>query len=190
MWQKLGASRQWVSPHRLTDWRRRDRPAPAKRGTVNSHWRRNLIFTGLVVLLAAVLIVIFTAADPLCWNRKCERINEFRASHDRPGLEQRAKLQAKADEYADQLASTQILKHAACWEGPDPTCHGAEIIGFGPDYKTILNAWKRSSCKPWGTYTGPCPGHREILLDRDFTRVGIGIKVDALGTMWAVVRFK
>lgn len=154
---------------------------------MTSHRRRNFIVTGVLILAALGMILFLTGADSLCWGKRCEKINDFRADHHRAGLDQKLTLQIAADGYAEKLAATGVLTHAPCWR--IGTCTGGEIVGFGPDFATILAAWKQSSCHDTPP-DEPCPGHRELLLDRSFTRVGIGTQVDPTGTMWAVVRFK
>lgn len=149
--------------------------------------RRTTAAAAVVVALAATLIVVTTGAAPLCWGHRCDTVNAFRADHDRPGLDQVGWLQESANGYADDLSRFRVLRHGT-WV--DYGTGRAEIIGFGPDWATILTAWRRSSCRPGGTWPGPCPGHREILLDRDLEQLGIGCDRDPLQVLWCVVRFR
>lgn len=132
----------------------------------------------LLVSAATVLALLSVAADDLAWTWRGQAVNDFRADHDRHGLEQTADLQDNADRYAAVLADLGFLTHAT---GVN------EIIGTGPDWATILAAWKDSTCRDGSQ---PCPGHREMLLDRDFTRMGIGRHRDPTGRLWAVMRFR
>jgi uncharacterized protein YkwD len=151
-----------------------------------SRWRELVVALLLGVLIVSLFFLL--GADELAWGYKGKKINDFRAKHDRVGLDQRVWLQALSKDYSEDLANVGNLVHDTTWIENHPGT--GEIIGFGPDYLTIFNAWKMSSCKPWGTWDGPCPGHREILLDRDFTRMGVACTRDALGTLWCVARFR
>jgi hypothetical protein len=134
----------------------------------------------LAVGVAIGLIFTLSGAASLCWGPRCVKVNTFRARYERHGLEQRRVLQDDAKSYAGVLSALQVLVHA---KGV------TEVIGVGPDYLTIFNAWKKSSCKPWGTwYPKPCPGHREILLSRQFIRMGVGCVRDASNHLWCVMR--
>jgi uncharacterized protein YkwD len=144
--------------------------------------RRWHLNTFLVICLAIILILLLAGGDPLHWGPRGEAVNSFRAAHDRHQLDQQAELQQNADDRSAVLAGRGMLVHA---EGVN------ENIGTGPDYDTIFAAWKQSSCKWWGSwYPKPCPGHRELLLDRDFTRMGIGCTRDITGRLWCVLRLR
>lgn len=141
----------------------------------------------IVVVAVIALILILVMADRLAWGSRGEDINDFRADHGRPGLQQRDRLQESAVAYAEHLAAGGRLVHDDRWVANHEG--SGEIIGFGPDWDTILVAWKHSTCK--GPHPdGPCPEHRELLLDRDFTRMGIGCEEAPLGTLFCVVRFR
>ena len=138
---------------------------------------------------AAVLALSAAASTPAaadagdCWNVawRCDTINAFRAEHGRPPLDQAGTLQAEARAYAHDLAADGVLRHADIdW--------GGEAIGRSTDWATVLQAWKDSSCVT-GTWD-VCPGHRELMLDRDFTRIGIGSALGVDGMRYYVLRFR
>lgn len=108
------------------------------------------------------------------------KVNELRARYSLPALKFDAALDAGC------LSHSRAMSSAWCgWRG---TCgalyHAAgynEIVaqnwGFGVD--DALYQWEHSD-----------KGHREILLNPYFTRVGIGCFRDASGRNWCTMRFK
>lgn len=144
----------------------------------------------LVVLAAAVCVVTLVLlvrsqptppveADELCWGLPCELVNDARADHGLPLLEQRGGLSRVADDWAHELAAKGVLRHnpdltaqVCCWRVV------AENVGYGPDVRTVHQAFMAS------------PEHRDNILDPRFRRIGIGRERDPLGVLWLVQVFK
>jgi uncharacterized protein YkwD len=129
-------------------------------------------------VLAAVLLTAagITTSEPGCWETapRCEDVNQYRLEHDRAPLDQRMTLQESASAWAHELAESGNLRHSpAALRGE----YGGEIVGYGPDWATVMAAWDKSD------------PHRAVMLDGDLTRVGIG-KAWGDGRVWAVVVFR
>jgi hypothetical protein len=143
------------------------------------------VIAAKVALLAILLPGAVLLGDPTpgCWDNawRCHQVNAYRAAHVRPPLDQAGELQREAGAWADTMAARGVLAHA-------PGVN--EIIGRTTDWPSVMVAWDESTCRDGGTWDGPCPGHRELLLDRDWTQVGIGVATDAGGMRWYVVRFR
>lgn len=137
---------------------------------------RRLAYAAAALLCAGVLLIVATGADPLCDGWRCRQINDFRADHDRHGLDQRDRLDAAAKTYADSLAGSGVLAHDETWLRRHTDV--SEVVGQADRWAVILRLWKQS------------PPHRAILLDRAATRVGIGCARDLTGTLYCVVRVR
>lgn len=138
-----------------------------------------------VAAFLLALVMAFSTPQPApaasgCWTgaTRCQSINNYRHNHGLRGYTQKSDLQWIAKRYAAKLAATGVLRHNPYlayqvknyrWAG--------ENVGYGPSWWTVLRAFKRS------------PGHRALLLDRDFTQVGIG-HAYGHGTHWYVVVFR
>lgn len=123
-----------------------------------------------VVMLAAT--VVLAPAGVECWQTgwRCHDVNDIRTSRDRSALDQTRTLKDAATGWADTMARAGVLRHSGA-------VSGGETVGVGPDWATVLAAFLRSD------------RHRPILLDRDWTRVGIGAVRDG-ERVWVVVRFR
>jgi hypothetical protein len=132
------------------------------------------------VVVSAVLAVgglVPGAPEPGCWDTawRCQDIVDYRGT----ALDQSRGLQDEARGWARHMADDRVLEHSF---------RGSEIVGYGPDWLTIKAAWEQSTCTDgsWPT----CPGHRELLLDPDFTRIGVGCSRSTTGTLYCAVRFE
>jgi hypothetical protein len=152
--------------------------------------RRVALALLLVLAVAVAAALLLTREDytgdvgtSACWDDawRCHDLNAYRAAHDRPPLDQAGELQREAGDWADTMAARGVLAHDS---GVN------EIVGRTTDWASVMVAWDRSTCRDGGTWDGPCPGHRELLLDRDWAQVGIGVATDAGGMRWYVVRFR
>ena len=114
-----------------------------------------------------------------CWDIAW-RCHELAAIHG--PLDQDRDLQDQAKAWAREMADSGILRHAE-------DVSGGEAVGMAPDWLTVMAAWEGSSCLD-GTWPRGCPGHRELILDRDFTQVGIGSALGADGMRYYVLRFQ
>ena len=139
-----------------------------------------------VIALAIGLVLVLTGGASLAWGPRGQMVNDFRADHDRPGLDQTGWLQDSADYRAHTLATSGVLEHNG-WSAEGLLTRGEAIGVTTADYDAIFDKWTRSSCLD-GTWPGPCPGHRELLIDRDFTRMGVGCERDPGGRLWCVLR--
>ena len=108
------------------------------------------------------------------------KVNELRAKYGLPALKFDAALDAGC------LSHSRAMSSAWCgWRGGRGALYHAagynEIVaqnwGFGVD--DALFQWEHSD-----------KGHREILLNPYFTRVGIGCFRDASGRNWCTMRFR
>lgn len=155
------------------------RPA-AHRG--RRRWRPPAASVSLAVagILLGAAPAPAAVADPGCYDGadRCQSVNDYRADHGRPPLDQRWDLQQSAKKWAGILATSGTLRHSGA---------PVEVVGYAPDWLTVMAAWDLSSCL---TTDEPCPGHKEILLDRGLTQLGIGRARDDTGRLWAVIQFR
>ena len=111
-------------------------------------------------LLLALTTVSGSPSGDACWDTawRCQVVNDYRAGHDRPRWDQTAALQDSAGDWARHMAATGVLSHSH-----DPGV--GEVVGFAPDFATLMTAWDQS------------PAHRAILLGGG-DRVGVGCARD------------
>ncbi|MDY7105120.1 MAG: CAP domain-containing protein, partial [Actinomycetota bacterium] len=99
-------------------------------------------------------------------------VNQVRAGAGLPALRLDGTLQGAARSQAQRMAGSGNLVHQnlAVLLGPFRTV--GENVGYGPNVSVIHNALVNS------------PGHFANMVKGDFTSIGIGVSVDANGTMW------
>jgi uncharacterized protein YkwD len=129
-----------------------------------------------VIALVVALVAALTPVPPdTCWETawRCHDINDYRAAHGLPLLDQTAVLQETAKGWSRTMAADGVLRHST--DGSDGY---SEIVGTAPDWETVLVAWDQSDA------------HRAILLDPDLERIGIGVSWSDTGRMYATVTFR
>lgn len=111
------------------------------------------------------------------------RTNGERTSRGIDALLRDAEIDVIAREHSDRMARDGTIYHnenlskeyTAAKGGYE---YGGENVGMGPNCDAIQNAFMSS------------PGHRENILDRDYTYVGIGVTFDsATGTLYVTIDF-
>lgn len=103
---------------------------------------------------------------------------QTRSSHRLPALQRSSSLDAVAQRWSQQMASSGKLAHNPKMTSQIPTgwTFAGENVGYAGSAAQVHDAWLKS------------PGHRANILDRDYNAVGIGyVKV---GTrIWATQVF-
>lgn len=119
-----------------------------------------------------------------------ERINEFRADHGRGRVRMMPRLRKVAGRRSSSMARLDYFAHVS----PGGIDAGdllrslnvrfrswGEVIGWTSGggllrgSRAMVRWWSRS------------PGHRRIMLDGDYRRVGVGVVKDGRRTLWTVV---
>lgn len=105
-------------------------------------------------------------------------VDQARAARGIPSLDTRAGLSDVARDWAEQMARTGVLRHnPRLTTEVDNWRWVGENAGFGPDVRTVQEAFMRS------------PGHRANMLDRDYTQIGVGV-ARRDGRVWVVQVFR
>jgi uncharacterized protein YkwD len=126
----------------------------------------------VIALVVALVAALAPAPPQTCWlvAKRCADINDYRAAHGLPLLDQTVGLQDTAKAWARTMAAEGLLHHS--------TDGLTEIVGTSNDWPTVLAAWDQSDA------------HRAILLDPDLERIGIGVAWTDTGRMYATVQFR
>ena len=128
------------------------------------------------MLLAAAAIVL-SACSPEQVDT-FQRINADRVNHGLVGMSINETLMAKAQAWAEYLASIGNLQHSNLAEGVDPGWWMlGENVGYGPSTDAIQQAFMNS------------PGHRANILNPEFNWAGTGVAVAGNGTVYLVQVF-
>lgn len=141
----------------------------------------------LLVALAVVALALVAgavAAPVAAANAGAEadfvaRINDARAGRGLGALAVDGELTGIARRWSQRMADEQRLAHnpnlsrevTQDWEKL------AENVGFGPDVRTIHDAFMNSTA------------HRANILDGALTHVGVGVVVDGAGQLWVTEVF-
>jgi hypothetical protein len=111
--------------------------------------------------------------------RFLEAINRERASAGVPALKPRSDIIEVARRWSEQMAKDQKLAHnprytkqICCWS------RIAENVGTGSGVDQVMRAFMGSS------------KHRANILNKNYTQVGVGVKVDAKGRLWVTMNFR
>jgi uncharacterized protein YkwD len=131
-----------------------------------------------VIALVVALVAALTPVPPdTCWGTawRCHDINDYRAAHGLPLLNQTAVLQEAAKSWSRHMAGDGVLQHSPEALNGE---YGGEIVGTAPDWETVLAAWDQSD------------PHRDVLTDPDLERVGLGVARDDDGHLFATVVFR
>lgn len=97
------------------------------------------------------------------------QINAERKARQLPPLSIDVGLVGASQNWAASMATRVGLVHSRDGQ--------AEIIARGSRTGQITDAWMRST------------GHRNLIVDPNLNRAGVGVRCDATGQMWAVVQF-
>lgn len=101
------------------------------------------------------------------------RINSFRKSNGLVPLTRNGSLDSRARSWAEHLADIGKLQHSSLSSLIPPWTAAGENVGAGYSVSGLFDAFKSSSY------------HRGVMLG-DFTHIGVGVWVDADGTIWTV----
>ena len=101
------------------------------------------------------------------------RINSFRTSNGLARLTRNGSLDSRARSWAEHLADIGKLQHSNLSSLIPPWTAAGENVGAGYSVSGLFDAFASSSY------------HRGIMLG-DFTHVGVGVWIDADGTIWTV----
>lgn len=136
--------------------------------------RRGIILIATIAMLSTVFVIPAFASSA---GSVISKINSARAANGLAPLESYWDLADDAQAHSNLMASRGELFHStslgSATTGWDRL---GENVGVGPDVSTIHNAFMNSS------------SHRRNILG-DFNYVGVGVTVDANGTMWITVMF-
>ena len=98
-------------------------------------------------------------------------INGLRSSNGLEGLSRNGSLDAEAREWSKRMAAAGSISHSSLGRFLPPWSTAGENVGSGGSVSGLFGALADS------------PGHRANMLG-NFTHFGIGVWVDASGTIW------
>lgn len=128
-------------------------------------------------MLFAAAALVLSACSPQQVDT-FQRINYDRMDNGLIGMSINDTLMAKAQAWADYLASIGTLQHSNVAEGADPGWSMlGENVGSGPSADAIEQAFLNS------------PGHRANILNPEFNWAGTGVAVSGNGTVYLVQVF-
>lgn len=135
-------------------------------------------------LLAMVLLaVVASGCLPAEEQTFLDRTNALRSSVGVRQLDEHGTLTAKAEAWANYMASTGRLEHSnlsSNLPGVSWTALGENVGWSSPTSDTLLtihNSFVNSS------------GHKKNLVDSRFTHMGIGVATDGSGRVWVAEVF-
>ena len=127
-------------------------PAPLRTG-------RRATTAALVIVVAALLSACLGPAQ----SQVQRELNSDRVAHKLAALPINAEAQAKAQAWAQRLASERKLYHSHLPDGiRSKWCSLGENVGYGPSVPAIEDAYMASA------------GHRANILATKWTGVGVG----------------
>lgn len=130
---------------------------------------------GLGLLLVCLLALVGCTPEQ---SATFDRINQIRTSQGLATLLPSPHAMAKAQAWADHLATIGRLEHSDLWDGmPDGGRAIGENVGAGGDLASIYAAFLAS------------PRHRANLLDPRWNWVGTGVATAPNGTIYVVQVF-
>lgn len=112
-----------------------------------------------------------------------DRTNAMRAAAGVPGLAEHDTLTRKAEQWAQHMAATGQLGHSQLSQGLDGLAWRAlaENVAVsdptGDTYLTLHNALAGS------------PQHRNTMMSREFTHMGVGVATGRDGRVWVAEVF-
>lgn len=144
----------------------RTKPGPSPEATTTRRLGRRI--SVLAIAVAALMLAG-------CLNdqgvRSFDLVNADRGANGLGELANDFDLNAIAQEWSDHMAATGNLAHSGV-DIPAGSTRVAENVGYASSVDRVHQLFMGSS------------GHRDNILNRGVTRVGIGATVDADGTVW------
>ncbi len=135
-------------------------------------------------LLAALLLAIAAAGCmPAAERTFLDRTNSLRSSQGIRSLTEHPALTAKAEAWAQHMASTGRLEHSALSAGLgglDWRSLGENVGYSSPTSNTLLTIHNMLA---------KSPGHRANMLNKGFTHMGVGVAKDSSGRIWVAEVF-
>lgn len=131
-------------------------------------------------------------ADRAAAARMLSWIDEERARHDLPPLAATEDMTAVAEAWSATMAEMHSMEHnprfgeqLCCW------AVATENVAYGEAYRVRLpgDPVERVTRELHEELLAS-PGHRANLLDPDVDQIGIGIHLDAAGTVWITQNFR
>lgn len=116
-----------------------------------------------VVAIALVTVFALTGCLTQSQGKAHGLVNEARARAGVPQLAHDPQAQAKAQAWADSLASRNQLAHSRLSDGVSDWQLLAENVGWGSSIDQVQQQFMASA------------GHRANILDRRFTHLGTGV---------------
>ncbi len=112
-----------------------------------------------------------------------DRTNSYRSAQGIRTLQEHGDLNKKAEAWAQHMASTGRLEHSNLTAGLGhlPWTALGENVGYSsPTSNTLLSIHN--------AFVNSAP-HRQNLLDRRFTHMGVGVATDSRGRVWVAEVF-
>lgn len=131
----------------------------------------------------AVLAVVAAACMSAEARTFFDRTNGLRAAHGVAAVAEHGTLNRKAERWAAHMAATGKLAHSNLAEGLDGVAwkYLGENVGVSEPtadtYLTIHRALEAS------------PSHRAVMLDPEFTHMGVGVATSPDGRVWVAEVF-
>lgn len=156
-----------------------------------------LLVSGLAVCLLYALLMSPTTPGPVGPHHEAAAsmlgwVNEERALNDLPPLAHADDIARVAEAWSAEMAAMASMEHnpafgdqLCCWELV------TENVAYGEAYRVWLpgDPVERLTRELHEGLLGS-PGHRANLLDASVDQVGIGVHLDAEGTMWITQNFR
>lgn len=135
--------------------------------------RRPLFVAALALFVVSLLGVTpasaGTSATDVIEQQFLSQINNERATRGLPPVVATASLEQASNQWSSNMAASNNLKHS--------TDGRAEIIARGYWTGQITDAWMNSS------------SHRNLIVDPNLNKAGVGVTCDANGQIWATIQF-
>lgn len=156
-----------------------------------------LLVAGLAVCLLYALLMSPGTPGPVGAHRDAATwmlgwVNEERALNDLPPLAHADDIARVAEAWSEEMAAMTSMEHnpafgdqLCCWELV------TENVAYGEAYRVWLpgDPVERLTRELHEGLLGS-PGHRANLLDPSVDQIGIGVHLDAEGTMWITQNFR
>lgn len=138
----------------------------------------NLIVAFMALVVPFIVSVSPARADPQ--NDFLVMVNNLRASLGRAALSPNASLNATAQQWTQQMASSGSLAHNPnlATQAPAGWTKIGENVGYGGSVTAVYNALVASS------------GHYANMADPAFNLTGVGVATDGSGTVWITEDFE
>lgn len=124
-------------------------------------------------MVAFFVVLSMLAALPARADELASAVNNARGS----GLVVDGTVDGFAQAAAQRIAASQSLIHSDLGALLGPCTAVGEVIGYGPDISSVMNAFAAS------------PGHWATINDSKWNGMGTGLAVDASGILWIAVVF-